>query len=181
MSNSSTTNNVLSVTNSATGQISNSLLNIAQTGVTTGFTGNTVNITSTITTGSGSILNVQGNGINGTASALNINSSSTGAFTNGLARFNGSAAHTGNVVSILTASTAGVGLSITDSASGQTTTKLLSIAQTGVTTGFTGNVVDISGSSTTGSGKSIELNLYRQYRGAALNIAGNTRRYWRGN
>jgi len=176
-----TTGNALSMANASSSQTDDTLVNVSQTGVTTGYTGNLVNINSSSTTGAakflnlaadsstvGTLLNLSGNALTSgagiavgststglTGSLLSLTSGSTAAVTNGIFYLSATGAHSGAAAKITTAATAGTGLSIADSSSSQTTTTLLDIAQTGVTTGYTGNVVNFSGTATTGSGFNI--------------------------
>src|SRR3990172_4137340 len=176
-----TTGNVLSMANASSSQTDDTLVNVSQTGVTTGYTGNLVNINSSSTTGAakflnlaadsstvGTLLNLSGNALTSgagiavgststglTGSLLSLTSGSTAAVTNGIFYLSATGAHSGAAAKITTAATAGTGLSIADSSSSQTTTTILDIAQTGVTTGYTGNVVNFSGTATTGSGFNI--------------------------
>ena len=58
---------------------------------------------------------------------------------------------------VANALTSGTGLYIASSSASQTTSKLIDIAQTGVTTGYTGNLINLSSSSTTGAATFINL------------------------
>ncbi len=69
--------------------------------------------------------------------------------------------------------TTGIGLSISSSNASQTTATLLSVAQTGVTTGYNGNIVDFSGTSTTGSGNILNITSSNTTAGNALNVTSN--------
>lgn len=124
VSNALTSGKLLSLASSSTGQTSGTFLDIAQTGVTTGYTGNLLNISSSSTTGAAKFLNILADASTvGTGIELSMD-----------------------------ALTTGKGINITSTSAGQTSASLLNIAQTGVTTGFTGSLVNISSSSTTGAG-----------------------------
>ncbi len=72
-----------------------------------------------------------------------------------------------------TAAVAAVLVRIGGSAAAQTTNTLLSVIQSGVTTGFTGNAVTFVGSSTTGAGNVVNITAVNTTAGGALNIANN--------
>jgi len=117
-----TTGNILSLADASASQTSNDFLNIAQTGVTTGYTGNLIDLSSTSTTGAatffnlaadsstvGTLMNLSGDALtsgNGltidststglTGSLLSLTSGSTAALTNGIFYLNATGAHTGN-------------------------------------------------------------------------------------
>ncbi len=150
LTSSATTTNVVNiVANSLT---SGSGLKVSST-ATTGLTGNMVDLSGSLTTGSGSLLGIVANTINGTGSGLKVTSSTTGVLTNGLVYVNGSAAHTGNLVNVVTATATGIGLNVTGN----------SIS--------TGTVANLSSTSTAGSasGTSKVLNVSRS--GANTNLA----------
>ncbi len=167
-----TTGSLANIALSNASQTSATALKITQSGVTTGYTGNLVDITGTSTTGAGKLVNISsanttaGSAFNLTANALgtggvglNVNSSSTGAFTSGLASINASGANTGIGLLVNTGATAsgGIGVSITDSAASQVASTLLSVVQTGTTTGFTGNVATFTSAHTTGAGNVVNI------------------------
>ncbi|MBI2595348.1 MerR family DNA-binding transcriptional regulator [Candidatus Daviesbacteria bacterium] len=153
-----TTGTGLKISSSNTSQTTSNLLNVTQTGTTTGYTGNLVTFVGSGTTGAGNVLNVTGvntsagNAVNITANSLasggnglNVNSSTTGALTNGLVYINASAAHTGNALGLTTATATGIGELIT--ASSVTTGSALSIVgptSTGVTSGTSSGFVKIA-------------------------------------
>ena len=132
LTSSATTTNVLNiVANSLT---SGNGLKVSST-ATTGLTGNLVDVSGSLSTGSGSLLGITANSINGTGSGLKVTSSTTGALTNGLVYVNGSAAHTGNLVNVVTATATGVGLNSTGNALTTGTLVTLSSSSTALTTG----------------------------------------------
>jgi len=128
-----TTGKGLSVASSSTGQTSDSLLDLSQSGVTTGYAGNLLNVSSSSTTGAATFFNLaanastlgtlasltgnaltSGNGlvVSSTSAALTGNlfsatSNSTALATNGLARFNFTGAHTGNGLQVDDATSTG--------------------------------------------------------------------------
>jgi hypothetical protein len=134
---------VASITDSSSSQTSNTLLNLAQTGTTTGFTGNLLNVSGTTTTGSGNLVNITGNALNGTGSLLNVNSSTTGALTTGLVKVNASGDHTGTAWQLADVTTAGGAASIT--AGSLTTGTGLTVTAGGATALTTGNALKVVG------------------------------------
>ena len=120
---------------------------------TTGLTGNMVDISGSLTTGSGSLLGITANGLNGTGNGLKVTSSTTGALTNGLVYVNGSAAHTGNLVNITTSTATGIGLNVAGN----------SIS--------TGTVVNLSSTSIAGTASNISKVLNISRSGANTNTA----------
>jgi len=161
-----TAGSVLSVVANSATTVTNGLVNIAGNALTTGsalkvtstgtttLTGNLVDLSSSLTTPAGSVLGITANGINGTGSGLKVTSSTTGALTNGLVYVNGSAAHTGSLVNVVTATATGVGLNVT--VNSLTSGSGLRVSST-ATTGLTGNVADFSGSLTTGTGSIVGI------------------------
>ena len=127
-----TTNGLVNIAGNAL--TTGSALKVTSTGTTT-LTGNLVDFSSSLTTPAGSVLAVTANGINGTGNGLKVTSSTTGALTNGLVYVNGSAAHTGNLVNVVTATATGVGLKVAGNALTTGTLTTLSSTSTALTTG----------------------------------------------
>jgi hypothetical protein len=124
-----TTGNLTNIALSNNSQTSATALTIAQTGVTAGYTGNLINISSTSTTGAATFINLTANASTvGTGQAIAMNALTTGTLLN-----------------------------LASSSSAQSTGKFINIAQTGVTTGYTGNLINLSSSSTTGAATFINL------------------------
>ncbi len=188
------TGGLVNITSSNASQVSSTLLNVAQSGVTTGFTGNVVNIIGTSTTGTGTILNLTtanttaGNGFNLTANGLttgigmNLSHATSTITTGSLFKASSTVADnytTGGLLSVTsnaafttTANTGGL-VNITSSNASQVSSTLLNVAQSGVTTGFTGNVVNIIGTSTTGTGTILNLTSANTSAGYAMRITSN--------
>ncbi len=143
--NSLTTGKAVTISSSAAAQTTATLLTVTQSGTTTGFTGNTVAFTGSSTTGTGNLLQLTSvNTTNG--NALNVTSNSL---------------------------TTGKAVTISSSAAAQTTATLLTVTQSGTTTGFTGNTVAFTGSSTTGTGNLLQLTSVNTTNGSALNVTSN--------
>jgi hypothetical protein len=140
-----TTGKLLSLSSSYASQTTDSLLYVAQTGVTTGYTGNLVDISSTSTTGAATFINL-------TADASTVG--------------------TGMAVS-MDALTTGSEIALSSSSAGQTTGKFIDISQTGVTTGYTGNLINLASSSTTGAATFINLTADASTVGKGLGISMN--------
>ncbi|MGH7157706.1 MAG: beta strand repeat-containing protein [Candidatus Saccharimonadales bacterium] len=162
VTNTTTTGTGLTVVNSNASQTSTTLLNVAQSGVTTGFTGNVVNFQGTSTTGSGNLLNLSaanttaGNALNVTANTLttgngvNINSTGAGLTSGSLLRV--SSATTGAV-----ATNGIVSLQATGNYTSTTNNGLMNVLANSTTAG---TIVNIQGGALTS--------------GVALNVGANT-------
>ena len=182
--NSLTSGTALSLSSSGASQSTAKYIDIAQTGVTTGYTGNLINLSSSSTTGAATFLNLTANASTvGVGEGISMTALTTGtglSITGGSAMAAGGelidavmgAATAGNGINIsttgvytgtgletLTANslTSGTMLSIASSGASQSTAKYIDIAQTGVTTGFTGNLLNLASSSTTGAANFINL------------------------
>jgi hypothetical protein len=180
----STTGNTVDLSATSASQTTTTILNIAQSGVTTGYTGNVVNIQGTSTTGAGNLVNLTsanttaGNALNVTANALttgkavNINSTSTGLTTGSLLTVSSAttgAIATNGIVSLNATgnytSTSNVGL-LNVSANATTAGTVAKFSGTALTTGQILNIT--SGTSLT-TGTALNLT------GASYNPgAGNT-------
>jgi len=69
--------------------------------------------------------------------------------------------------------TAGSIVSITNASASQTGAELLTVTQSGTTTGFTGNVASITSSSTTGAGSGLKITMVNTTAGNGLSIVSN--------
>jgi len=79
LANALTSGTGLYVANSLSGQTSDTLINVSQTGVTTGYTGNLVNVSSSSTTGAATFLSVVANASTvGTGEAISMTAATTG-------------------------------------------------------------------------------------------------------
>ena len=124
--------------------------------------GRALDITSGVTTTNGSALRITANSLT-TGTAFNIpHTTSVIADGGSLFRVSSTSVDTGTTTGNLldlssSGTTAGVLARIASSNASQTTSSLLTIAQTGVTTNYTGSVATISSTSTTGSGQLLSL------------------------
>ncbi|MFZ2626887.1 MAG: FISUMP domain-containing protein [Candidatus Moraniibacteriota bacterium] len=187
-----TAGNTLSIANATAAQTTSTLLNIASSGYTTGFTGNVVNISGTSTTGTGTLLNLtsanttNGNALKITADGLTtgvgMNLTSSGTITSGsllkITTSGAGAVATNGLVSISASgaftSTANVGLvNIASTSASQVSSTALNVVQSGTTTGYTGNFINFTGTSTTGTGTLLNLTSANTTNGNALKLTAN--------
>ena len=140
VANSLTSGTEIYLASSNAGQTTDQFINIAQTGVTTGFTGNLIALSSSSTTGAASFI------------SLTANSSTIGV---------------GEAIS-MNAITTGKTLAIASSSTGLTTAgtnigSLLDVTESGVMTGFTGSLVNINASGSTNpvadTGTALNINI----------------------
>jgi len=158
-----------------------SILTVTPTALTTGngismtdfaalTSGIALNIVSSATaiTGAGRLVYVNHTGATGTSAILNEFASAandetiifkvtaSAANAAGIALQVATATTTGSGLTVnASALTTGTAIAVTSSGASQTSANVVSIVQSGVTTGFTGSVLQVTGASTTGSGNTV--------------------------
>jgi hypothetical protein len=179
---------LLQVKNATAGQTTGTLLKVASSGYTTGYTGDVVSISGTSTTGAATVLKVT-SGVtttNGSAVSILAEGLTTGvglkfahttsviADGGSMVRLSDSGVATGGATNatildiINTGSVAGTLVRIKSNLAAQTATCLLDVVASGYTTGYTGSVVTLTGCSTTGSGTVLSVTSANTTAGGAV-------------